>query len=60
VVAASFAACHPIAVLCDRCAEEDKPLRFVCRGYPATDGRIPVEAKANARPARPWIGCLKL
>jgi hypothetical protein len=36
-----------IAVLCDRCVVEDKPIRFVCRGYSATDGRIPVEGFRN-------------
>jgi hypothetical protein len=36
-----------IAVLCDRCAVGDKPIRFVCRGYPGTDGRIPVEGFRN-------------
>lgn len=35
-----------IAVLCARCVEDwqaGKPLRFACRGYPATDGRVPIE-----------------
>lgn len=37
-----------MAVLCDRCfdrAEEEgleAVLRFACRGYPATDGRVPI------------------
>lgn len=34
------------AVLCDPCAEawqDGKPLRFACRGYPASEGRAPIE-----------------
>jgi hypothetical protein len=42
-----LAADGAIAVLCERCAEEVKPIRFVCRGYPATDGRIPIEGFRN-------------
>lgn len=30
-------------VICDRCHEEKRPYRFACRGYPAKDGRIPIE-----------------
>jgi|SRR5215468_423725 len=29
------------AVVCDECLE--KPLKFACNGYPATEGRIPIE-----------------
>lgn len=36
------------AVLCDGCLEDyaadRKTLRFACRGYPATEGRVPIEA----------------
>jgi hypothetical protein len=35
------------AVLCAHCVDDlqagRKPLRFACRGYPATDGRVPIE-----------------
>jgi hypothetical protein len=36
------------AVLCDKCltayqAAEFKGLKFVCRGYPASDGRVPFD-----------------
>lgn len=35
------------AVLCDACRDDhtarDVPLKFVCRGYPAEDGRAPFE-----------------
>jgi len=35
------------AVVCDECAGDlesgTKQLRFACRGYPATDGRVPIE-----------------
>jgi hypothetical protein len=31
-----------IAVLCDTCLETHATLRFACRGFPATDGRIPI------------------
>ena len=34
-----------IAVLCDRClalTENGEPLNFACKGYPATDGRVPI------------------
>lgn len=34
-------------VLCDPCAkawdEDGTPFRFACRGYPAEDGRVPIE-----------------
>jgi hypothetical protein len=36
-----------VAVLCDPCCEGYQAgttaLRFACRGYPATDGRIPID-----------------
>lgn len=36
------------AVLCDLCVPnwqaDKKQLRFACRGYPETDGRVPIEA----------------
>lgn len=35
-----------IAVLCDGCAEAHlggEPLKFICTGFPATDGRTPIE-----------------
>jgi hypothetical protein len=35
-----------VAVLCNRCLESYRadrtPLRFFCRGYPASDGRAPI------------------
>lgn len=35
------------AVLCEACVDDWQhdaaPLRFACRGYPATDGRVPIE-----------------
>jgi hypothetical protein len=46
-VICGLAADGAIAVLCERCAEEVKPIRFVCRGYPATDERIPIEGFRN-------------
>lgn len=38
------------AVLCDDCfsAILEKPLRFACVGYPAKDGRIPIEQLSEA------------
>jgi len=30
-------------VVCDSCFKNDAPVRFACRGYPKTDGRIPIE-----------------
>lgn len=33
------------AVVCDACLE--KPLRFACSGYPAEDGRVPIEQLAG-------------
>jgi hypothetical protein len=42
-----------VAVLCDQCilryTNEDEPLRFFCRGYPAVDGRAPI-AELPAEP----------
>ena len=38
------------AVLCDPCAEawqKGTPLRFACRGFPAEDGRVPIEELAE-------------
>jgi hypothetical protein len=32
-----------IAVVCDRCIRENRDVRFICRGYPATDGRLPIK-----------------
>ena len=32
-----------IAVLCDGCLEAQAEIRFVCIGYPAEDGRLPIE-----------------
>ena len=32
-----------VAVVCIPCYELNRPLRLACRGYPATDGRIPIE-----------------
>ncbi|MDQ3565732.1 MAG: hypothetical protein M3436_17010 [Pseudomonadota bacterium] len=34
------------AVLCEPCTlawQNGKPLRFACRGYPASDGRVPID-----------------
>lgn len=31
------------AVLCDDCLEQGAAIRFVCIGYPASDGRMPIE-----------------
>jgi len=31
-----------VAVVCDGCLHA--PLRFACRGYPAEDGRVPIES----------------
>jgi hypothetical protein len=31
-----------IAVLCDDCLDSKAEIRFACRGYPATDGRVPI------------------
>jgi hypothetical protein len=34
-----------VAVICDDCAEleqADTKLKFACRGYPASDGRVPI------------------
>lgn len=42
-----------VAVLCDDCAPRragDKPrqdVRWACRGYPATDGRVPIQELAT-------------
>ena len=41
------AVCHlpcegAVAALCDRCAEEDRPLAHACVGYPALGVRVPV------------------
>jgi hypothetical protein len=40
------------AVLCDACvggyAAGDQPLRFICRGYPDSDGRMPFKDLAGA------------
>lgn len=30
------------AVVCDQCLEEDRPLRYACRGYPGKDGRVEI------------------
>lgn len=32
-----------VAVLCDDCLEWGAKIRFVCIGYPASDGRMPIE-----------------
>jgi len=40
---------YAIAVLCDGCLEAKAEIRFVCTGYPASDGRTPIE---DAPPAR--------
>lgn len=32
-----------VAVLCDECLEGEAAIRFVCVGYPASDGRMPIE-----------------
>lgn len=32
-----------VAVLCDDCLEAKAEIRFVCGGYPAQDGRMPLE-----------------
>lgn len=32
-----------VAVLCDACIEERKPLRFACLGTPAENRRVPIE-----------------
>lgn len=32
-----------VAVVCDACLEAQAPLRWACRGYPAHDGRIPID-----------------
>lgn len=32
-----------VAVLCDECLEQGTAIRFVCIGYPASDGRMPIE-----------------
>lgn len=31
-----------VVVLCDDCVSEEVEPRFACRGYPASDGRIPI------------------
>ncbi len=41
-----------IAVVCEACVSAfqsvcDPPLRFACRGYPGTDGRVPIESLAG-------------
>lgn len=35
-----------VAVLCDSCLEAKAEIRFVCAGYPAQDGRMPIEELA--------------
>jgi len=37
-----------LAVICEACAATfrsvmDPPLRFACRGYPGSDGRVPID-----------------
>jgi len=32
-----------VAVLCDGCLESEAKIRFVCAGFPAVDGRVPIE-----------------
>lgn len=36
-----------IAVVCDDCHRTNRPLRDACRGWPADDGRIPIEELAG-------------
>ena len=31
-----------VAVVCELCSARNAPLRWACRGYPGTDGRVPV------------------
>ena len=43
-----------IAVVCNRClddADEGQPtaLRFACRGYPQTDGRVPIDTLTGSQ-----------
>jgi hypothetical protein len=38
-----------VSVLCDACLDPEvskggAPLKYACRGYPAHDGRVPIEA----------------
>ena len=30
-----------LAVLCDTCVDEERPLVEICKGFPALDGRVP-------------------
>jgi hypothetical protein len=32
-----------VALVCDACLHENRPLKFACTGYPAVDGRTPIE-----------------
>jgi hypothetical protein len=32
-----------VAVLCDRCLEQEREPIMACRGYPGIDGRVPIE-----------------
>lgn len=32
-----------VAVKCDACLEAEAPLKFACAGYPAKDGRVPID-----------------
>lgn len=36
-----------IAVVCDPCHEERRPLLFACFGYPAANDRVPIEDLAG-------------
>jgi hypothetical protein len=36
-----------VAVLCDDCVASGEGPRFVCTGYPATDGRTPIEETSD-------------
>jgi hypothetical protein len=33
-----------LAVICDECLKLDRPLVDACRGYPAEEGRVPIDA----------------
>lgn len=36
-----------VAVICDDCQKAGRNLMFICTGYPATDGRTPLDQLSN-------------
>jgi hypothetical protein len=40
---------YAVATLCDACLEAEAEIKFVCTGFPASDGRTPIEQASEVK-----------